>query len=933
MYVLLIALGFALVFWLALRGGRGGRIAGAWVAGGTILFFAGLSFWAEALWFGSIGYDGRFWRMAAIVLLSMSCGAIILGAGVRALLGHSALRPRAVGRWPERVAAGVGAFWGAAAWDEFALFLGRVPTELNDPILGLSTGFYLFVLPMLGQLLWLGAAILAVAATATIASLAALSQDAPLQWQRVSNSLARLSGGMALLIAGWSLVSIFHLFYSRWGVVYGPGWVDVRIRIPALATVALSFLCLALASWMPGIRRRLPLPLILGRSMVRNESARLAVAWSGMLVAATLVLLGVPLLFQWLIVQPNEISFERPYLTNNIEFTRHGFRLHEAEVRQFPASDSFAADKVARNQDLLEEARLWDQGALDAVYKQFQEIRLYYEFYDVDMDRYQIGDRYRQVMVSARELAHDNLPRQSQTFVNKRFKYTHGYGVTIAPVHDFTPDGLPDLLVKDLPPRSAVAELEIVRPEIYYGELTREPAVVNTLEPEFDFPKGDQNVYSRYQGSGGVPLESLWRKFVFGWRMDGTLFLFSSYPREEARVMLHRQIEERVRVLAPFLHFDSDPYMVVSEGRLYWIMDAYTVSDYYPYSEPLGSGESIEYRDGEGERRLTPREASSLSGANYVRNAVKVVIDAYEGNVDFYVFDQEDPLIAAWQRIFPDLFKPAASMPDALRAHVRYPETFLLAQGLVYRKYHMTDAEVFYNQEDLWVRATEKYHSDLQPVRPYYVMWKPPGSEGPEFGLILPFTPKNRQVMIGWIAGLCDGENYGRFIAYQFPKERRVLGPQQVETKIDQDRFLAGQLTLWDQRGSQVIRGNTLAIPIEDSLLYLQPIYLQADTAAYPELRLVVAMHGDNMSYGETFDEAMEGLVEGGRPSRLHPAGPSTSIPAESARRARDAFDAYLSHQAAREFQSAGRDLEDLSTALDELVGGGEGNAEPSATP
>jgi uncharacterized membrane protein (UPF0182 family) len=376
--------------------------------------------------------------------------------------------------------------------------------------------------------------------------------------------------------------------------------------------------------------------------------------------------------------------------------------------------------------------------------------------------------------------------------------------------------------------------------------------------------------------------------------------------------MFRRLVRERVAALAPFLTLDRDPYVVLADGRMYWIVDGYTKSDYYPYSEPFHARETV------GTQTSRPASVRDLDGARYVRNSVKAVVDAFEGSVDLYVFDEEDPIAEAWGRAFPGLLQPREAMPESLRAHVRYPVGFLLAQGLVYAKYHMSDPEVFYNQEDMWVRATENYYSDVRAVEPYYVMWQLPGSDQAEFVLILPFTPKNRQVLIGWIAGLSDGDNYGRFLAYKFPKERRVLGPQQVETKIDQDRFLSGQLTLWDQRGSQVIRGNVLAIPIEDTLLYVEPIYLQAETAAYPELRLVVLMHGDRLSYADTFEEALRNLLEG---TEAAAAPPAADMP-ELARRASRAFQLYLDLQGEARFAEAAEQLELLQTILRQLEAG-----------
>jgi uncharacterized protein len=386
-------------------------------------------------------------------------------------------------------------------------------------------------------------------------------------------------------------------------------------------------------------------------------------------------------------------------------------------------------------------------------------------------------------MISARELAPDNLASQSQTFVNRRFKYTHGYGLTMATVSDFTKEGLPNLLIKDIPPQSAYSSLEVTRSQIYYGELTNDPVVVNSDEEEFDYPSGEQNVYIHYPGNGGVPMNSFWRKFLFGWKFDGTPFLFSGYPNPQSRVLFHRQVRHRVEHLAPFLKFDKDPYLVLAEGRLYWIIDAYTSSQHMPYSEPFTSQEYIEYRDGDRLENINLRTVDELKNANYIRNSVKAVIDAFEGSVDFYIFEPQDPIIQVWQQILPNLFKQAQEMPDSLRAHVRYPRDFLLAQGLVYAKYHMHDPEVFYNQEDLWVRATEKHYGRVLPVEPYYIMWQLPGSDQAEFVLIQPFTPRNRQVLIGWIAGLSDGKNYGRFFAYKFPKEKRILGPSKLRPR------------------------------------------------------------------------------------------------------------------------------------------------------
>jgi hypothetical protein len=915
--------------WLAATGLAKRRLwraaSGALLAAGTAFFFWLMGFWGELLWFEALGYTERFWEVVLVRVLAGAAGGALSAGGVYLLtLGFSAAK-----KWARyaalALAALAGVYWGAFNWEAILRFIHAAPTELTDPVFDLPVGFYLFRLPLLDTLegLLLQLALIALAATALDAFVALRLEDEVaveprLKPDRVA-SVYRAAGALLLVLAFGKYLERFHLLYSQWGAVTGPGWTDVKIRLPALTAMVVVMLAVGAVLAAAPLRKRL---LDAFRRRVSQEGRLHGTVFGAAAVAVfgiqLVVLTVVPALFQWLRVEPNEITFEKPYIANNIRLTRHGFGLQRMEERQYPAADTFDAQTVARNRNIFANIRLWDWRALDAVYKQFQEIRLYYEFDDVDVDRYTIAGDYRQVMVSAREMELDNLPQQSQTFVNRRFKYTHGYGIAMNNVSEFTPEGLPQLLIRDIPPVSRYPELEVERPEIYYGELTRTPAVVNTSEAEFDYPRGQENAYIHYPGKGGVALENLWRKFLYGWVFDGLRLFLSGYPGPESRIMFHRQIEERVRLLAPFLEFDDDAYVVLSGGRLFWIIDAYTTSEFYPYSEPfVPSGNSEVVR--EAGSLYSRQKLGRFRGSNYVRNAVKAVVDAFDGSVDFYVFDSEDPVIRTWQRIFPNMFKAGERMPAGLRRHVRYPADMLLLQGLVYAKYHMTDPTVFYNQEDLWVRATEKYYNQVQPVEPYYIMWELPETDRPEFVLMLPFTPKNRQVSIGWVAGMCDGENYGRLLAYQFPKEKRVLGPQQVETKIDQDRFLSGQLTLWDQRGSRVIRGNVLAIPIEKTLLYVEPIYLQAETAAYPELRLVALMHNDNLSYAESFDKALQGLLGETDIGPALAAAPETGEGGSTGglvRRADDAFKAYLSALGEKRYRDAADALERLESAL-----------------
>ena len=914
MYVLFFALLLGGGVWLWRRGLSERRSVQVYLGVGLLTFgtvlLATMNLWFELMWFEAVGFTDRFWTFFRTRLSLPIAGAVVAGLLGRLLARHAGKHLRSA---VVLSAATAGGLWGYFSWQTVLLFWHGVKTGSTEPLFGLDVGFYLFTLPFLDSLVW---PLLFIATIGLLAVLLLREVDgviaAPAHFRVPHPHLLIPGASLALALTGAYAQGLgaFHLLYSKLGVVMGPGWTDVHVRLPALLLMTGVLIIagvLPLSARFRALMRRrtarlnLPLP---------NDVVATLGAWSGVALCWVQLVLVLPLLTQWLVVRPNEITFETPYIEHNIAFTRAAFKLDNVEERQFPASDQLHANTLETSRNLLSEVRLWDLQALDAVYKQFQEIRLYYEFVDVDIDRYQIGERYRQVMVAARELAQHNLPEQSQTFVNQRFKYTHGYGHTLAPVSDFSSEGLPNLLVKNIPPVVEHEALAVSRPEIYYGELTDQPVVVNTLAPEFDYPSGEENVYVQYAGDGGVVLKNWWRRLVFGLHLDGTVLVLSSYPTAASRVMYYRRIQDRVQRLAPFLQFDEDPYIVAVDGRLKWIVDGYTSSSYYPYSQAFDSREDLQHINQSSGQRGN-RTVHSLNGKNYVRNSVKAVIDAYTGDVQFYVFEPNDPIIATWQKILPSTFLPRAAMPASLQAHVRYPQDLLLTQGLIFARYHMSDPEVFYNQEDLWVRATERHYRQVKPVDPYYVMWELPGSDQAEFVLMLPFTPKNRQVMIGWIAALSDGDNYGRFIAYKFPKERRVLGPQQVETKIDQDSYLSGQLTLWDQQGSEVIRGNVLAIPLDDTLLYVEPIYLRAETAAYPELRLVAVMHGDNLSYAPTFTEALAGLFADQLPDLQPGDSPQSLVDA-----ANEAFAAYLSAQGEAQFEAAAAALRQLSEAL-----------------
>jgi hypothetical protein len=569
------------------------------------------------------------------------------------------------------------------------------------------------------------------------------------------------------------------------------------------------------------------------------------------------------------IVKPNELVREKPYIVYNTDLTRQAYGLNRVAQREFPAETTPDAADPEHNQATLQNIRLWDWRALQDTLRQIQEIRTYYDFPDIDIDRYEIDGTTREVMLATRELNVEKLPESSRNWINEKLVYTHGYGITMNPVNGFTPEGLPTLILSNMPVQSTVKNLNVTRPEVYFGELTNTDVYVKTRQKEFNYPQGASNSLTSYEGNGGIVLGGFLRRIIIALdRSDLAKLPFSDDVTSESRLLMRRNLSDRVTTLAPFLTYDPDPYIVLGDdGRLSWIIDGFTVSETYPYS--------THYRLGN-------------DSINYMRNSVKVVIDAYDGTTTYYVFDKEDPIIAAYRRVFPSLFKDASTMPPGLRKHVRYPEVLLKLQADVYGLYHMTDPEAFYNREDLWTVATEVGMSEggeqrTQVMQPNFVLMKLPGEDGEEFVEILPFTPANRNNLIGWIAGRSDGEKYGTSVVYNFPKTKLVDGPLQIEARIDQNAQLSGQLTLWNQQGSHVRRGALLVIPTGKALLYAEPIYLQAERSPMPELRLVVLALQDRLAYGPTFESAMAALFGGAASSLNAPSAAAVPTPARVA--------------------------------------------------
>jgi uncharacterized membrane protein (UPF0182 family) len=617
------------------------------------------------------------------------------------------------------------------------------------------------------------------------------------------------------------------------------------------------------------------------------------------------------------IVKPNELVREQPYIVHNIKMTRQAYDLDRVSQHQFPAETSVGAADPENNQATLQNIRLWDWRALQDTLRQIQEIRTYYDFPDIDIDRYVINGQLREVMLATREMNINKLPESSRNWINEKLIYTHGYGITMNPVNGFTPEGLPTLLLSNMPIESTVPTLKVTRPEIYFGELTNTDVYVNTRQKEFNYPQGQTNSFTSYEGRGGIALGGFLRRLLIAADRDDLGKLpFSDDVNSESRLLMRRNLLARVTALAPFLTYDPDPYMVIGEdGRLYWMMDAFTTSDTYPYSTHYHLGDD----------RI-----------NYMRNSIKVVIDAHDGATTFYVFDSADPIITTYRGLFPTLFKDAAAMPPGLRKHVRYPELLLEMQAQVYGLYHMTDPEVFYNREDLWSVASEVASAGggeqkTQTMQPNFVLMKLPNETAAEFVEILPFTPANRNNLIGWIAGRSDGAQYGTAVVYDFPKTKLIDGPLQIEARIDQNAQLSGQLTLWNQQGSHVRRGSMLVIPIGRALLYAEPIYLQAERSPMPELRLVVLALQDRLAYGTTFESAMTALFGEAKPNATVGTSQSQSAPATStskpsepnrneriAEAAKDLSD-YQRLTSEGRLGEAGQKLEHLKRTLEEL--------------
>jgi uncharacterized protein len=897
-------------------------VAGILVA---LLVISGMvsSFFVDLWWFTSLGYESVFWKtwltqyglwIGGFVLFLL----IILPNLRVALRSESNLtvdpRLQAVvdgfGRIINWLSYAVSAFLAfimasmiSGTWMDFLAMINSDSFSLVDPVFGNDVSFYLFTLPFLNSAVsWLiGSTVLTLLAVFLVYI---VRQGISFAFGRMAISaaarkhLAILAAQLFVLIAVSTWLGRYDILNStRSGSFYGAGYADIHAQLPA--------------AWILSILSLLTAGVLI--YSLYSRQFKLLVRWMiGYVIAAIVLTSLFPSLVQKFIVNPNEQSKELPYISNNIEFTRHAFDLTRIEEKPIDPKYDLRYDDIVADSATVRNIMLWDYRPLASTLDQLQVIRLYYSFTDVDVDRYRLPDgSYRQVMLSPRELDQNKLPANAQTWVNLNLVYTHGYGLAMAPVNVVTSEGLPELFIRDIPPQSEHG-LQIDQPEIYFGEATRRHVVVKGNIEEFDYPLGDQNQMTRYREDAGVHIGSMFRRLMFAIHYGELNMLISGYISSESRILYNRLISDRVRKIAPFLAFDDDPYIVVAGGRLQWIYDAYTFSSVYPYSKPA-------------------------QGFNYIRNSVKVVIDAYTGETKFYLFDNgNDPMVRVYQRMFPALFQPRSEFPEELENHVRYPQDLFDVQSEVFATYHMRDPQVFYNKEDLWNIATEKMQETVVRMESYYAIMRLPGEPKEEFIQMIPYTPNRRDNMIAWLCARSDGDNYGKLLVYKFSKKEQIFGPMQVVARIDQDPYISQQIALWNQHGSSVYRGNLLVIPIKEEVLYVQPIYLQATAGKLPELKRVIVAYHNRLAMEETLDQALMRVFRPGARTLPRPELETVeetaarlateAVPTaernvrELSRAAMDAFNRAIDAQKSGDWARYGEEIEKLKKDLDELV-------------
>ncbi len=871
----------------------------------------------EWLWFNEVDYTGIFLRSlstqvtlgAVVFLLAFAGLALNFRLAFRRFtqpytlfpgngdIQPVVLTPQQLQRLGTGIAALMALFLGVFAsneWLTWLQFRNAVPFGQPDPLFGRDIGFYIFSLPFLDLVRYLTLAVVMLSLIGSAALYVISNQLAidPARGPIVSNSARRHLGliiaGVFVLLAWGAYLDVPRVLTTSSGIVHGASYVDVALRIPVFRLLLLAALVGAGLS-------------VISALTPRNRPLMAAIGLYALIsVGGNVGAFGL----QRLVVTPDEQQREAPFLTHNIGATRQAFGLDRVEERELSGDATLTLADIENNTDTINNVRLWDHGPLLDTFGQIQEIRTYYDFASVDNDRYFIDGEYRQIMLSSRELNSDNLPNRS--WVNERLQYTHGFGVAMGPVNQVTQEGLPVLFIQDLPPTSSV-DLEVEQPSIYFGELSNDYVIVNTNTDEFHYPEGDDNVSTRYDGSGGVTMSSVLRRLLFAVRFRAYEILVSSQLNSDSQIIYHRNIIDRVTTIAPFLRYDTDPYLVISEGRLVWMLDAYTTSSLYPYAAPASNG------------------------INYIRNAFKIVIDAYDGTTTFYLAEPDEPIARTLQAIFPSLLQPLDAMPADLRQHIRYPEGLFSLQTAIYSTYHMTNPAVFYNREDQW----EVPVIDNEQMQPYYTMMRLPDQPRAEFIQMLPFTPTGKNNLAAWMVARSDGDQYGKILVFQFPKQKVVFGPSQIVARINQDQDISPQLTLWNQQGSEVIQGTLLVIPIEEALLYVRPLYLRADGGRIPELKQVIVAYQNEIVMEATLEGALSRLFGSGagappatlptgtliadaaspRPAPAAQTGPLVSQAANHYRRALEA-------QRGGDWAQYGAEIEQLGIVLEQMGSG-----------
>ncbi|MDI6860561.1 MAG: UPF0182 family protein [Caldisericia bacterium] len=766
-------------------------------------------------------------------------------------------------------------------YNNLLLFLNKIPTQIKTEILNKDLSFYLFTLPFLNDLSNITIAILFFVLLFSFIFFLILSKlkyvlSIKLKEDDIKRKLLKIFSFIIFGIAFKTYLAIFNFMFSKRGAVYGIGYTDYYIRIPIYYVLIVVLVILG------------SLLFFYYSKIYYRKRKTLVVLISFLLITILFLYSILPSIYQRFVVNPNEFSKESTFLEYNIKYTRKAYGIENFNFVEISKVTNVTKEIIEKNQTVINSARIWDPRALKDTYKEIQGIRPYYKFNDVDIDRYIINGSLREVMVSARELDKDLLPSDSRSWVNLHLKFTHGYGVCLSAVDESTPEGLPILLIKDIPPKVEVEGIKITRPEIYFGELTNDYIFVNTSTEEFDYPKGNENVYTKYKAYGGVKIDNFLRKTIFAMYFKDINILLSKYLTQGSKILYFRNVIERVDKIAPFLLYGYDPYIVINDnGELYWIGDGFTISNNFPYSERLRYGDIP---------------------LNYIRNSVKFTVNAYTGDVNFYVVDELDPIINVYRKIYKDLFKPMSEMPDDLKKHLRYPDDLVEIQSYILRDYHMKDVQVFYNREDRWDKAKEKYIQNIQEIIPYFIFMNIDGNV--EFVNILPMTPVGKSNLISLFVGRCDGENYGKVIVYQFSKETLIYGPQQIEARVDQDEEISKTLTLWNQQGSQVIRGNTLLLLIDNSILYIEPVYLQATQGKIPQLKKVICATLDRLTWGDTVLDALSELF------KYEKGVEKETNLLELLKNLKEAFENYKKYSGEGNFELAGKELKKIDEIL-----------------